>query len=60
MYSIEFAPDGKHFQQIKNGKIDEMWNYFTQSADIVIQQQLNPFSKFRLRNVQTNKIIGEK
>lgn len=60
-YTVEFAPDGKHFQEIRAGhSVERMWDFFTQNPEITTQKMLNPFSKFRLRNLTTGKIIGEK
>lgn len=58
IYSVEFAPDGKHFQGVKKGKIDKMWDYFNTDPYIRNQLALNPQAKIRLRNMNTNKIIG--
>jgi hypothetical protein len=45
---VEFAPDGKHFQIVKSGTSEKMWDYFTQNRDIREQMILNPQAKFRM------------
>jgi len=59
-YEVLFAPDGKHFQKLKSGVVEEMWDYFNFNPDISMQKTLNPSAKFRLVNLTTEKIIGEK
>jgi len=59
-YVIEFAPDGKHFQKYKEGSIKKMWDTFIGSSEIKEHLALNPFAKFRLKNIKTGKIIGVK
>ena len=59
-YEVMFAPDGEHFQKMKSGSVEEMWNYIHFNKDIAEQRALNPFAKFRLVNLDTMKIIGEK
>lgn len=56
MAVIEFAPEGIHWQTIKKGKLENLWNYFVFSPDIRQQIFINPYAKFRL--VGENKIIG--
>jgi len=58
-YAVLFAPDGKHFQKLKSGKIEKMWDYFNFNKDVREQMMLNPQAKFRLVNLVTNKMIGE-
>jgi hypothetical protein len=60
IYRIEFAPDGKHFQKYKEGKIEKMWDTFIGSSEIKEQKIFNPFAKFRLINKRTGQIIGVK
>jgi hypothetical protein len=61
MYAIQFAPDGKHFQNIaKNKDVGKLWNRFNCDKNITIQKKINKFSKFRLINLKENKVIGEK
>jgi len=55
---VEFAPDGIHWQLLKSGKIEKMYDYFTQNPDIRIQLSLNPQAKFRLWGEKGNKVIG--
>lgn len=45
---IDFAPDGKHWQEIKKGGIDKLWDYFVMSPEIRQQIFVNPFARFRL------------
>ena len=56
MAKIEFAPDGKHWQVIKRGKLKKLWDYFISSPDIRQQIALNPYAKFRLWGEE--KLIG--
>ena len=58
MAKILFAPDGKHFQVMKDGSIDKLWDEFNFS--VVIRQQigLNRFAVFRLVGDE-GKTIGE-
>ena len=56
MATIEFAPDGKHWQVIKSGSLTRMWDYFVGNLDIRRQITLNPSAKFRLTGEE--KIIG--
>ena len=58
VYAIEYAPDGEHYSVFKKGKVGEMWDYFVMDRDIRESLILNPSSKFRLRNLDTDKIIG--
>lgn len=58
MAEVLFAPDGKHYQIIKKGKMGNMWNYFNFNIEIRKQISLNPFAKFRLIG-DTEIIIGE-
>lgn len=58
MYAIDFAPDGKTYQQIERGSLDRIWSMFVSSIDIRQQIALNRFAKFRLRNEETDHIIG--
>lgn len=59
-YAVLFAPDGIHFQKMKSGTVEKMWNYFNFNPDIAMQKSLNPSAKFRLINQTSNKTIGEK
>jgi hypothetical protein len=45
---VEFAPDGKHFQIIKSGTSEKMWDYFVMNPDIRKHLIINPQAKFRL------------
>lgn len=56
---VEFAPDGEHYQKLKEGKIGRMWDYFNFNVDIAMQLFLNPQARFRLKNKDTGFIIGE-
>ena len=56
MARVEFAPDGIHYQKIKSGELGEMWDFFTQNAEIREQLVLNPKAKFRL--VGEERVIG--
>ena len=56
MERIEFAPDGKHWQVIKKGKLNKLWAYFIGSLDIRQQLAVNPYAKFRLYGEE--KLIG--
>ena len=58
VYAIEYAPDGGHYSVFKKGEVGEMWDYFVMGRDIRESLILNPSSKFRLRNVSADKIIG--
>lgn len=55
---VEFAPDGKTFQKIKEGLLGMMWDYFNFNPDIAEQLSSNPGARFRLRNKDTGVIIG--
>ena len=57
-YRIDFAPDEKHYQVIKQGKIERLWNDFCFNADYIIHCSINRFAKFRLINTNTGRIIG--
>ena len=57
-YAVEFAPDGQHFQTLKSGKIDRLYDYFTQDPSIREQMLLNPSAVFRLKNLKTEQVIG--
>lgn len=54
---IEFAPDGLHYQKVKDGKIGRMWDYFVSSPDLRELLALNPQAKFRLIG-ETGIVIG--
>ena len=58
VYTIEYAPDGEHYSVFKKGKVGEMWDYFVMNRDIRETLMLCPQSKFRLRNLDTDRIIG--
>jgi len=58
VYAIEYAPDGEHYSVFKKGKVGEMWDYFVMDRDIREALMLCPQSKFRLRNVSADKVIG--
>lgn len=58
VYAIEYAPDGEHYSVFKKGKVGEMWDYFVMDRDIRESLMLSPQSKFRLRNLDTDRIIG--
>lgn len=58
MAKILFAPDGQHFQVMKKGSIDKLWDYFNFNMDIRQQIALNRFAIFRLIGDQ-GKTIGE-
>jgi hypothetical protein len=45
---VEFAPDGKHFQTIKSGTSEKMWDYFVMNPDIRKHLIINSQAKFRL------------
>ena len=56
---IEFAPDGQHYQTIKEAKTAiKLWDFFCFTQDIHQQLRCNPFAKFRLVS-ENGKIIGE-
>lgn len=57
MYVVEFAPDGKHWNTVKRGGVDSVWNYMNSPA-VRMQIALNRFAKFRMKNLKTGKIIG--
>lgn len=57
MAHVDFAPDGKHWQTIKKGKIARMYDYFTHTPDLLIQIHCNPYAKFRLVG-NTGEVIG--
>jgi len=54
---VEFAPDGKHFQTIKTGTSEKMWDYFTQDQEIRQHLIIVPQAKFRMIG-ETGKTIG--
>ena len=58
MAKIIWAPDGEHFQLMKEGSIDKMWNEFNFSTEIREQIRLNRFAKFRLIGDE-NVVVGE-
>ena len=58
-YAVSFAPDGKHFNIIKKGSRQKIWDYFTQDPHIRIQTHLNPKAKFVMYNMNTGEKIGE-
>jgi len=58
MARILFAPDGYHFQVMRKGSIDRLWDEFNFSPDIWQQIALNRFAIFRLIGDQ-GKTIGE-
>ena len=58
VYAIEYAPDGERYSVFKKGKVGEMWDYFVMDRDIREALMLCPQSKFRLRNLSNNKVIG--
>jgi hypothetical protein len=45
---VEFAMDGKHFQTMKSGTSEKMWDYFVMNPDIRKHLVFNPQAKFRL------------
>ena len=57
-YVVEYAPNGAHYFAHKRGKVGEMWDYFIMDRDIREVLMLCPQSKFRLRNVSADKVIG--
>lgn len=57
-YAVEFAPDGRNFQTIRKGRIEKLWDFFTTDWDIRGHIALNPYAKFRLKNMRTGKVIG--
>jgi hypothetical protein len=57
-YAVEYAPDGLHYFTLKRGRVSEMWDYFVMGRDIREALMLCPQSKFRLRNVSSDKVIG--
>jgi len=59
-YAVEFAPDGEHYQELKRGKIDKMWDYFNFDAEITIYRANYKHSKFKLKNLVSGCIVGEK
>ena len=58
MARILFAPDGYHFQVMRKGSIDRLWDEFNFSIDIRQYIALNRFAVFRLIG-DSNKVIGE-
>ena len=58
VYAVEYSPNGAHYFALKRGKVGEMWDYFVMDRDIREALMLCPQSKFRLRNLSTNKVIG--
>jgi hypothetical protein len=46
------------YSVFKKGKVGEMWDYFVMNRDVRESLMLSPQSKFRLRNIDTDKIIG--
>jgi len=56
MTTIEFAPDGEHWQVIKRGNLAKMWDYFIGNVDIRRQIAINPSARFRL--TREEKVIG--
>jgi hypothetical protein len=59
-YAVLFAPDGQHYQTVKEGSIGNMWDYFNFSPEIQSILMLNQFSKFKLVNMETDKVIALK
>lgn len=57
MPRVEFAMDGIHYQTMKTGTVEKMWDYFTQNVDIRKHMLLNPQAKFRLIG-ETGMVIG--
>lgn len=55
---VEFAPDGEHYQTVKQGTMANMWNYFISNPDLREQIILNPQAKFKLIG-ETGITIGE-
>ena len=55
---VEFAPDGLHYHQIKQGTSAKMWDYFNSTLEIREQVALNPQARFRLIG-ETGITIGE-
>ena len=58
MAKILFAPDGQHFQVIKKGNMDKLWDYFNFNVDIKQQIAINVFAIFRLIG-EKDKVVGE-
>lgn len=58
-YAVDVAYDGLHFQRIKSGGWERMWELI-HGLDVSVQLTLNPFAKARLMNVSTGRIIGER
>lgn len=58
-YEIQFAPDGVHWQEVKSGKVENLWDDFISNSEYRTQVSLNPSAKFRLINIITGKVIGE-
>jgi len=57
-YAVEWAVDGKTYRHLKDGTIEKMYDFFTQDTEIRKHLILNPFGKFRLKNLKTGKVIG--
>ena len=58
IYVVECAPNGAHYFTLKRGKVEEVWDYFVMDREIREALMLCPQSKFRLRNVSADKVIG--
>ncbi|MBN1795150.1 MAG: hypothetical protein JW804_00600 [Sedimentisphaerales bacterium] len=56
MAKIDFAPDGIHYQTVKDGSLEWLWDYFIKNANIREQLIINPFGRFRL--VGEHRMIG--
>ena len=57
-YAIKFAPDGIHYQTIKQGGLEKIWDYFNFNLDIREMLNLNPMVKFQMINRDTKIVIG--
>jgi hypothetical protein len=59
-YQRQFAPDGKHFQNVgKPTKWETAWDWLTQDSEAALQKALNRFAKIRIVNQKTGRIIGD-
>ena len=57
-YRVDFAPDGIHWIKEKRGKVEKMWNDFTQNNEYRKFLIMCPPAKFRLLNETTGQVIG--